>query len=382
MIWLLAGLRTSVEARALRFLLLCLCGWIAVRALATWNPLIPAVAEPPGAPWVSPSPFAVAMGRQPQALDDRAARGAPVSARRSRAQWPALPMMDRSGGNDEPASGGMGDGGFAADRHGLRLAMIARFFPRSGQSAGTVPARGGDWSSMTPAGAATPGNGERFWMQRQMAGWSLGGWLYVRGGSGRVPGGIAAGGQLGGSQGGLRLAYGFGDDGRVRAFARATIAVDQLRQREIAIGGTVAPIPRLPVDIAIEHRFAAGDQGRTALAAMVSGGVSDVALPGGFRLDGYAQAGVVGARRRDGFADGAIVVDRRLGEDERAPLRLGGLAAGAIQPGAARIDVGPRLTLRLPDVGKGSRIAVDWRQRVAGDARPESGLALTLAADF
>ena len=50
--------------------------------------------------------------------------------------------------------------------------------------------------------------------------------------------------------------------------------------------------------------------------------------------------------------------------------------------GSARVDVGPRLTLRLPDVGEGSRIALDWRQRVAGDATPESGLALTLAADF
>ena len=58
------------------------------------------------------------------------------------------------------------------------------------------------------------------------------------------------------------------------------------------------------------------------------------------------------------------------------------LQAGAVQPGAARVDVGPRLTLRLPQVGEGGRIALDWRQRVAGDAHPESGLALTLAADF
>ena len=53
-----------------------------------------------------------------------------------------------------------------------------------------------------------------------------------------------------------------------------------------------------------------------------------------------------------------------------------------MQPGAARVDVGPRLTLRLPEVGQGSRIALDWRQRIAGDARPASGLALTLASDF
>ncbi len=170
--------------------------------------------------------------------------------------------------------------------------------------------------------------------------------------------------------------------GATRAYGRATMAVHQPEQREIALGLAFAPLARAPVDIAVERRVALGKEGRNALAAMISGGVGDVALPGGFRLEAYGQAGVVGARRRDGFVDGAVVIDRRLGPGETASLRLGALAAGAAQPGAARVDVGPRLTLRLPQVGEGSRIAFDWRQRVAGDARPESGLALTLATDF
>ncbi|HMP45030.1 MAG TPA: hypothetical protein PKD99_07990, partial [Sphingopyxis sp.] len=91
---------------------------------------------------------------------------------------------------------------------------------------------------------------------------------------------------------------------------------------------------------------------------------------------------IVGARRRDGFADAALVVDREVARMPEVSLHLGALAAGAAQPGAARADVGPRLTLRLPEVGEGSRVALDWRQRVAGDAEPRSGLALTLAADF
>ncbi len=230
--------------------------------------------------------------------------------------------------------------------------------------------------------AAAPGRGQPFWMSRQLGGWSLGSWLYLRDGSGRLPETIGAASQLGGSQAGLRLAYGFGDAGRMRAYGRATIAIQRPQQREIAAGLAFAPIAHLPVDVAIEQRVAAGKEGRTALAIMASGGVSEVALPAGFRLDAYVQAGVVGARRRDGFADGAIVVDHHLGPDGTSPLRLGALAAGAVQPGAARVDVGPRLTLRLPEVGEGSRVALDWRQRVAGDARPESGLALTLASDF
>lgn len=157
----------------------------------------------------------------------------------------------------------------------------------------------------------------------------------------------------------------------------------------LATAAGCAPIPaRLwrssahasAVDIAVEQRIAIGREGRTALAAMLVGGVSEVLLPARFRLDAYAQAGMVGLRRHDGFAEGMVVVDRQLGGNER--VRLGALAAGSVQPDAARVDVGPRLTFRLPDVGKGSRVALDWRQRVAGAAHPESGLSLTLAADF
>src|SRR3546814_2800980 len=110
------------------------------------------------------------------------------------------------------------------------------------------------------------------------------------------------------------------------------MALRRPRQRERAVGLACAPLARVPVDLAVEQRVAAGPEGRSALAVMASGGVSDVALPAGFRLDAYAQAGVVGARRRDGFADGAIVIDHRLGDSETS-LRLGALAAGAVPPG-------------------------------------------------
>jgi hypothetical protein len=277
-----------------------------------------------------------------------------------------------------------GAGGFDADRHSLRLALIARLLPQpsAGDARSAVATGGPMWFAPPPAASATPGRGKPFWIRRQLAGWSLGGWLYVRADGGASQGGIATASQIGGSQAGLRLGYGFGDSGRARAYGRATMAIHRPQQRDMAFGLAFAPFSRLPIDVAVEQRVAVGEEGRTALAAMVSGGVGDVGLPGGFRLDAYGQAGVVGARRRDGFADGAVVIDRRLGPDETTPLRLGALAAGAVQPGATRVDVGPRLTLGLPNVGQGSRIALDWRQRVAGNARPESGAALTLATDF
>jgi hypothetical protein len=374
------------DAPALRFLLLCVGGWIILRVMMTWNPALSLPPDAATAPWAPPSPF-VAAGAVPDSRPrDRGARAAAAAPAPQRAgSPPAAVAAAWSPTPDAPAAIGedAAAGGLGADRHSLRLALMARLLPPApGGGARAAVGTGGALFPFAPAARAEPGQGKPFWIRRQLSSWSLGSWLYLREGSGNAPGAIGAASQLGGSQAGLRLAYGFGDTGRVRAYGRATIAARRPEQREIAFGLAFAPLAHLPVDVAIEQRVATGKEGRTALAVMASGGVSGVALPAGFRLDAYAQAGVVGARRRDGFADGAIVVDRRLGSDEAAPLRLGALAAGAVQPGAARVDVGPRLTLRLPQVGEGSRIALDWRQRVAGDARPESGLALTVAADF
>lgn len=376
------------EARALRFLFFCVGGWIVLRIAMAGSPALPTPPAAPTPPWSVPSSFAAGPAL-PGVAQRRAARDAIVTASPRIELLPgvaetwsagALPVAMRS----EKEAERIGAGGFGADRHSLRLALMARLLPPlpGGPARSAVASGGPLWFAPPPAAEAIPGRGKPFWIRRQLAGWSLGSWLYLRDGDSAAEGGIAAASQLGGSQAGLRLGYGFGESGRVRAYGRATMAVRRPEQREIAFGIAFAPLARVPVDLAIERRVAIGGEGRNGLAAMVSGGVGDVALPGGFRLDAYGQAGVVGARRGDGFVDGAVVVDRRLGTDNRAPLRLGALAAGAAQPGASRVDVGPRLTLRLPQVGAGSRIALDWRQRVAGDARPESGLALTLATDF
>lgn len=380
-----SGPRAGRHAASLRFLLLCLGGWIVLRLAMTWNPAMPLPPQTAPLPWSLPvdPPASAPWENRGEDIGLAAPPITEIGRRHSvstiRRTFETTAAEGDAAGGVLPIASAVG-GGFGADRHSLRFALMARLLPAA---SGAMPTGAPTWLAAAPSRAVgAPGQGKPFWIQRPLAKWSLGGWLYLRGEAMGAPEGIAAGGQLGGSQAGLRLAYGFGDSGRLRAYGRATMAVRQPEQRDLALGAAFAPVPRLPFDIAVERRIAIGSEGRSALAAMVTGGVSEVALPAGFRLDAYAQAGVVGARRRDGFADGAVVVDRRLGRDERAILRLGALAAGAVQPGAARVDIGPRLTVRLPDVGKGSRIALDWRQRVAGDARPESGLALTLASDF
>jgi hypothetical protein len=129
----------------------------------------------------------------------------------------------------------------------------------------------------------------------------------------------------------------------------------------------------------IERRQAIGDEGRAAFALMAHGGVSEVALPGGLRLDSYAQAGVVGARSRDIFADASVTVGYPL--DEERSLTVGGGIWAAAQPGISRVDAGPRLSLKVPGA-KRVRIDADWRFRLTGNASPASGPSLTLATEF
>jgi hypothetical protein len=365
------------DARALRFLLLLLGCWTLARVAAHWNPAVPLPQHPVppilAAKADEPQWAPIMEGEQGVAVQPLPAERT-VRPRRVNAVATARPA---SPGRIDPAR--WGDG-----LNAMRSAMLARLLPPLPGNTARAAVAGPAWvKAETLPYAGPPGVGRPYWMKRQLAGWSLGSWAYLRSGSGRAPGGgIATASQLGGSQAGARLAYGFGESGRLRAYGRVTLALAQVRQRELAFGFAFAPLAHVPVDVAVEQRVAAGSEGRTALAAMVVGGVGDVALPARFRLEAYGQAGVVGARRRDGFADAAVVVDREVARTPGSSLHLGALAAGSVQPGAARVDVGPRVTLRLPEVGEGSRVALDWRQRVAGDARPDSGVALTLAADF
>ena len=111
---------------------------------------------------------------------------------------------------------------------------------------------------------------------------------------------------------------------------------------------------------------------------MAYGGVSEVPVVGPVRLDAYGQAGVVGLRSRDLFFDGAV----RAGVPITGDLSAGVGLWGAAQPGVARLDLGPQISLRLPVEGSSARISAEWRLRIAGGAAPGSGPALTLSTDF
>lgn len=364
------------DARGLRFLVLLIGGWTLIRVMANWSPAYPLPNADPARAMdrfaaKPPVQMIASVGPVLQAAETKGGRprwlGATIAAR----------PESRPSRSADVASSWLAD-----NRHFLRFALANNLIADAPRVGGTLALVAGALARRTaPNANIATGDAPEFWMTRDLTGWSLSGWVYVResGGSRQR---LSPSPQLGASQAGMRIAYGLGASGRLRAFGRATVALGTPAQSEVAIGAAFAPMARIPIDVTIERRIAIGQRGRNALAAMVSGGVSGAVLPHGFRLDAYGAAGVVGLHRQDGFADGSVSAMHDLGRLAGTQLRAGGFAAGAIQRDAGRVDVGPRLSVRLPEIGKGSRITVDWRQRVAGDALPTSGVALTLAADF
>lgn len=151
---------------------------------------------------------------------------------------------------------------------------------------------------------------------------------------------------------------------------------------ELAAGIEWHPLPRLPFRIALERRERLNRGGRSAWMASAAGGISTEPLMGLLRIDAYAQAGIVGARAHDLFVDGSARIGYPAQLGSGASLTLGAGGWGAAQPGAERLDLGPQAVLRLP-VERGTlTLALDYRLRVAGRARPRSGPALTMAVDF
>jgi hypothetical protein len=185
---------------------------------------------------------------------------------------------------------------------------------------------------------------------------------------------LATAGTLGASQAGARLNYNFTRE--IAATFRTTSDVGR-RGGEVAAGVRFQPVAGIPVWFDAERRQRLGKYGggRNAFALFFEGGVYDRPMPWQFNLDAYLQGGVVGFHHRDRFIDGGLTLTRPVYRQFSAGLGVW----GAAQPGVYRVDAGPRVSMR---VRNNVRVHVDWRQRLAGNAAPGSGPAVTLAGDF
>lgn len=201
--------------------------------------------------------------------------------------------------------------------------------------------------------------------------WSGSLWVAARDGS--TSGLSIANGQLGGSQAGVRV---------YRHLSPALALTGRLSTALSAKGSDASvgiALRQGPIALLAERRIALDSGGRNDWSVTAVAGVSDVPLPLGVRLDGYAQAGIVG---RDGFADGALRLERMVLSNGSERLAVGAGSWGSVQPGLARLDVGPQIVARTALAGRAIRLSAEWRQRIAGNAAPGSGPVVTLGADF
>ena len=209
------------------------------------------------------------------------------------------------------------------------------------------------------------------------------GYIFARSGGRESP--VGLGNQLGGNQSAFQITGPalLGSDAWVlRPFGRVTGSLDRAKFDEAAIGLSFGRrFGAGFVDTRIERRIRANSMGGKVFAVSLAAGVSAPLAAAPVLVSAYGQAGVVGAVRRDAFADGEIRLEPKQ-VIEGIILRPSLVAWGAIQPGASRIDVGPSLTLPIANGPVNVSIRVDWRFRIAGNARPGSGPAITLSNDF
>lgn len=329
--------RAIGRGRPLRFLALVAVGWVAVRIAILWYQTgsLPEAIRTFAAPAVASLPPREEGPLIPMKL------AAPPAAPLSRARGTAVPH-------------------YVGDPVRMRMALLNLL--QFGE-----PEYTDSPAALAPALFTAPSNARAGPVDR----WSASAWMTARPGSGLA---AAPGGQLGGSQAGVRLVYLLDPKHRISLFGRFVTPLSG-PGREATLGAEWQPT-RAPVRLVAEQRFAI-DGGKSGPGlAMVAGLDRDVA---GFRLESYGQAGVIRRDRAEPYADGAARATRRIGH---TGLAIGAGVWGAAQRDAARFDIGPSATLALPVAGRDFRFALDWRQRVAGSARPGSGVALTLGSDF
>ncbi len=195
-------------------------------------------------------------------------------------------------------------------------------------------------------------------------------------------GGLAVTPQYGGGQSGViatyRLTSGRAPD--VALIGRVSAAHSGSQPYEFAVGIRIKPLKSAPLFLSVEKRFRPDGKDVTALYA--AGSKEDIHLPVKLSARGYAQAGIILGPQNDQFYDAGIRIDRPLLKALGGQLHLGlGSWAGG-QRGAGRIDIGPALRTEIKYGNNPLHLTADWRFRIAGNAAPENGPAITLSAGF
>jgi hypothetical protein len=167
---------------------------------------------------------------------------------------------------------------------------------------------------------------------------------------------------------------------RFALIGRASVAHDDLREREYSAGVRWQPMASVPVHVTVENRFR--HDRPDAIAAFVAGGHQIGALPMDFTLDAYGQAGMVSGAGGGKFGDVQMQMLKPVSTHKHATLSAGVGAWAGGQSDVMRVDIGPSVRAELRAGSTQLRLDASWRFRVAGNARPGDGPAVTLSTSF
>jgi hypothetical protein len=188
---------------------------------------------------------------------------------------------------------------------------------------------------------------------------------------------LAPGGEYGGSQSGF-IATLFPLHGSMDGLGlllRGT-ATPFDRGQEAAFGLRWKPDKDVPVSVSIERRFRLN--GPNIFAAYVAGGFDDHPVAGTATVSGFGQIGIADGPDRGVFFD----AQAKLLHPVKQNLRGGVGAWAGGQKDTYRLDVGPVLATTIDTGVTKLQIQLDWRYRIAGDARPRQSAALTISSSF
>ena len=215
--------------------------------------------------------------------------------------------------------------------------------------------------------------------------WSADAWLLLRqGGSGPALASVNPA-SYGSNQIGAVARYSLAPSSALQpqAYARASKALVRDGESEAAAGVSIGLTRRFPLRVHGELRVTdrpGGTEVRPAAFAVT--GLPRQPIGPMLEAESYLQAGYVGGDYETGFVDGKAVLEAPVIRGRRGRVAIGGGVWGGAQRGAARLDLGPTASATVTTGSTTLRGSVDYRLRVAGDAVPGDGLAVTLAASF